>query len=391
VLAAAAGEVAGPLVQRPLAAEFSPLALTAVGVWGSAAALIPLLPLAARELTTAGAATRIAVFALALGPTLLAYLLLAAASARLASVLVTASFGLLPPLSALAAGLLLGTSPAPGLLLGAVVVAVGLVVLAAPGAHPGGQQRHGRRLAEKLGGTPEPGSGEERDAVELREAMRTSGAVRKFTDAPVPDEVLGRVLDAARFAPSGGNQQPWVVLVVRDPELRRRLRDLSVLGWREYAAQVAAGVRPFAPGPDGIWRGAAIDLDAAAATPAPMSFIDHLDTVPVLLVLVARLTALAVMDVELARQSIVGGGSIYPFAQNILLAARDEGLGGTITTFAIRRETEAARLLEIPPGHAVAAVMALGYPLRRATRLRRRPVGAFTRVDTFTGPAFGAP
>ncbi|MCM3883277.1 nitroreductase family protein [Frankia sp. R82] len=225
--------------------------------------------------------------------------------------------------------------------------------------------------------------------VELREAMRTAGAVREFTDQPVTDEVLEGVLEAARFAPSGGNQQPWVVLVLRDPELRRRLREISQLGWREYVAQNNAGVRPFAPGPDGRWQGPAIDLEEASRTPAPSPFVDDMDQVPVLLVLVVRLTALAVTDVELERQSIVGGASIYPFAQNILLAARDVGLGGTLTTFAVRREPRLAELLRIPSDHAVAAVLALGYPTRPPRRLTRRPVGQFAHVDTFDGPAFG--
>jgi len=227
--------------------------------------------------------------------------------------------------------------------------------------------------------------------MDLREAMRTSGAVRRFTDTPVPDEVLARVLDDARFAPSGGNQQPWTVLVLRDPQLRRKVRDLAVLGWREYTAQVRAGVRPFAPGLDGRWHGAAVDLDEAAATPAPSPFIDGLDQVPVLLVLVARLTALAVTDIELERTSIVGGASIYPFAQNLLLAARAQGLGGTLTTIVVRREPAAAELLGIPPGHAIAAVLALGYPEWRATRLKRRAVEDFARVDTFDGQPFPGP
>jgi nitroreductase len=227
--------------------------------------------------------------------------------------------------------------------------------------------------------------------VDLREAMRTSGAVRSFDDTPVPDEVLARVLDDARFAPSGGNSQPWTVIVLRDAEIRRKIRDLVVLGWREYIAQVRAGVRPFAPDQDGRWHGAAIDLDEAAATPAPMSFVDELDQVPVLLVVVARLTALAVMDIELERTSIVGGGSIYPFAQNVLLAARSEGLGGTLTTFLARREPAAATLLGIPPDHAIAGLIALGYPRRRATKLTRHPVSAFARIDAFDGTPFAGP
>ena len=53
--------------------------------------------------------------------------------------------------------------------------------------------------------------------MDLIDTLRTTGAVREFTDEPVPDDVLARVLDTARFAPSGGNRQGWRVVVVQDP------------------------------------------------------------------------------------------------------------------------------------------------------------------------------
>ena len=168
--------------------------------------------------------------------------------------------------------------------------------------------------------------------MQLRDVMQTTPATRDFTDEPVPGSVVRDILDVARFAPSGGNRQGWRVIVLEDPEIRRRIRDLYVVSWREYMAHVNAGLVPFAPGDDGRWAGPAIDLDEARSTPAPMTFSDHLDEMPVLLLLVADLTCLAVMDNGLDRQSIVGGASVYPFAHNILLAARDVGLGGVITT-----------------------------------------------------------
>lgn len=224
--------------------------------------------------------------------------------------------------------------------------------------------------------------------MELRDVMRTTPATRAFTDEPVPDDVLHGILDVARFAPSGGNRQGWQVIVLQDPEIRRRIRDLYVLGWREYMAHVNAGLVAFAPLDHGRWTGPAVDLEEARATPSPMPFADHLDEVPVLLLLVVELGALAVLDNGLDRQSIVGGASVYPFGHNILLAARDAGLGGVMTTALARQEPAVKELLGIPDGWAVAGLLALGHPEKQVTRLRRQPVEAFTRIDRFDGPTF---
>ncbi len=218
--------------------------------------------------------------------------------------------------------------------------------------------------------------------------MTTTPATREFRAEPVSDEVLLGILDAARFAPSGGNRQGWRVIVLDDPEIRRRIRDLYVLSWREYMAHVFAGLVAFAPVDDGSWTGPAIDLDEARATPSPMPFADHLDEVPVLLLIVVELAALAVLDNGLGRQSIVGGASVYPFAHNILLAARDVGLGGVITTALARQEPAVKELLGIPDGVALAALVALGRPAREITKLRRGSVESFTTRDCFDGPAF---
>lgn len=224
--------------------------------------------------------------------------------------------------------------------------------------------------------------------MELRDVMRTTGAARELTDEPVPPEVVREVLDNARFAPSGGNRQGWRVVVVQDPEVRRELSERYALAWREYAAHVAEGLVPFAPGPDGRWTEPAIDLDAARAADHPTPFADTIRTAPVVLVVVADLTQLAVVDNGLDRQSIVGGASIYPFCQNVLLAARDQGLAGVMTTVLCRQEPAVAELLRIPPGHALAALIVLGHPPRHVTRLRRKAVEAFTTVDRLDGPPF---
>lgn len=226
--------------------------------------------------------------------------------------------------------------------------------------------------------------------MDLDGAMRTTGAVRAFADAPVDDATIYRVLERARFAPSGGNRQPWRVVVVQDADQRRAVRELCVLGWREYGAFVEAGEVPFGPGPDGRPNQSTIDLPKARATPRPAPFVDDLDRAPAVLVVGAHLPSLAVLDWGLERQSIVGGGSIYPFVQNLLLSARDEGLGGVMTTFLTRQEEAARIVLRMPDDVGLAAVIALGVPEKFPTRLSRRPVEEFVRFDRFDGTPFHA-
>src|SRR5437660_8814397 len=179
--------------------------------------------------------------------------------------------------------------------------------------------------------------------MELIESLQTTGAIRDFLPDPIPDEDLHRILDNARFAPSGGNRQGWRVVIVKDTATRRALRDLYLPGWHEYLAQRAAGLTPWAPITDRAAEAAAIDT--AGSMPRGEAFPENLDEVPVLLVLLADLRDLAAVDRDLPRYTFAGGASVYPFAWNVLLAARAVGLGGVITTMAIKREDEVKALL----------------------------------------------
>ena len=227
-----------------------------------------------------------------------------------------------------------------------------------------------------------------REEVSVTDAMRTMPSSRAFTDAPIDDATLYRVLDSARFAPSGGNRQPWSVLVVRDPEVRSQIAELAQQGWNEYAAYVRDGLVPFGGDEHGRWPGPRVDLDAAAATHSPNALIDGIVSAPALLIILADLTKLAVLDAGLDRQSIVGGGSVYPFAHNIMLAARAEGLGGVMTTFLCRREVQVRSLLGFPEHVGIASMIALGEPVEAITRLKRRSVEEFTQIDRWGGEPF---
>jgi len=145
---------------------------------------------------------------------------------------------------------------------------------------------------------------------------------------------------------------------------------------------------PFGADEHGRWPGPLVDLDAAAATHSPNSLVDGIVSAPALLIILADLTKLAVLDAGLDRQSIVGGGSVYPFAHNIMLAARSEGLGGVMTTFLCRRETQARSLLGFPENVGIASMIALGQPVEAITRLKRRSVEEFTQIDRWGGEPF---
>ncbi len=220
--------------------------------------------------------------------------------------------------------------------------------------------------------------------MDLIEALRSTGAAREFADEPVPDDVVERLLEVARFAPNGGNRQGWRVVVVRNPATKAALRDLYLPGWYEYLAMGAAGLTPWAPVTDREREREAV----AAARPMGDGFPEHLDEVPVLLVLFADLRTLAAVDRDGDRYTFAGGASIYPFAWNLLLAARAEGLAGVITTMPILEEAAVKELFDAPDELALAAVIALGTPVRQPTKLTRTPVEAFTTVDSVRGAAF---
>jgi nitroreductase len=209
--------------------------------------------------------------------------------------------------------------------------------------------------------------------MDFREVIETTGSCRRYRPDPVPDDVLARVLDGARFAPTGGNRQGVRFLLVRDPGKRRALRDLYVPLWEQYIAR--AGARPGAPLPK---------LVQAADHMAR-----HLDEVPVLVVVCAQIGDLLATDRHLERLSVVGGGSIYPSVQNLLLSARAEGLGSALTTLLCAVEPQVKTLLAIPDDVLTAALVPLGYPASPFPRkLGRRPLAEICFADTWGEAAF---
>ena len=195
--------------------------------------------------------------------------------------------------------------------------------------------------------------------MEFLDVLHTTPTCRYYRPDPVPDDVLRRVLDGARWAPTGGNRQGVRFLVVRDAARRRRLKELYLPLWEQYAERsrdVSDVPRPRV----------LANADHMAR---------HLDEIPALIVVCARLADLLATDRHLDRLTIVGGASVYPAVQNVLLAARAEGLGTALTTLLCAVEPQVKELFGIPEGIATAALVALGWPERPfPQKLSRRPL-----------------
>lgn len=219
--------------------------------------------------------------------------------------------------------------------------------------------------------------------MELHEVMRTTFSCREWTDEPVSDETLHRILDVARFAPNGGNRQGWRAIVVKDKEIRRQFVPLVKPTTSVYLAQTSAGEAPW-----NSVNPTSVDIDAAIAADPPFPGLDEMVDAPAVIVVTVDLGVVASFDKDLDRVGVISGASIYPFVWNILLAARNEGLGGVLTTYLAGQEPKVQELLGVPAHHAIAAMVPIGHPVKQLTKLKRLAVEEFTTVDRFDGPAF---
>lgn len=213
--------------------------------------------------------------------------------------------------------------------------------------------------------------------MELDEAMQTSGTCRFYKQDPIPDDVMARVLDGSRYAPNGGNRQGLRFVVVKDAAKKAQLAEWYRGPWKAYIEGAKAG---------------SIDLGTEwKAVENADYFADRLQDVPAIIVVCAKVDALHPTDTELGRLSVVGGGSIYPGVQNLLLRARQEGLGTALTTLLCIFEPQVKELLGIPDDVITAAHVAIGWPERPFPKnLRRMPLADMVHVDSWGTPLIGA-
>ncbi len=192
------------------------------------------------------------------------------------------------------------------------------------------------------------------------EVVRRQRACRAFSDEPVDDATVERVLEAATFAPSAENRQPWVFVVVREAERRAAIGDLTRRAW-EGGGRAHSESR--------LSPALLADVEAGAQGG------------------VAGAPVLVVVGGDTGRgDPRVIEASVFPAIQNLLLAATALGLGSSLTTLPLVFGEELAQAVALPPEVRALAVVPLGWPARPLSPPRRLPVS-----DKAYREAFGAP
>ena len=205
--------------------------------------------------------------------------------------------------------------------------------------------------------------------MDIYDAMSTLRAVRRLKPDPIPSDVLSRILQAAAWAPTGGNVQPFRIVTVSAPELLEKIQELYQQEWARYTHDMRA-------------EGDSLALPRQKMMRAGDYLAANMGSVPVLAVFCFNPSLMAITDAELDRPSIVGGGSVYTAVQNFMLAARAEGLGCVLTTLLCFQETKIKQLLDIPPEWGTCAHVPLGYPvLGGHGSISRRPVSKLVFQD----------
>jgi nitroreductase len=206
----------------------------------------------------------------------------------------------------------------------------------------------------------------------LLEGMATTRAIRRYTDDPIPESDLARILWHATRAPSGSNRQPFRFLVLRDSKPAQEAKALLGRSFREmWNVKVAH---------DRYDEGSGADRSSPKARMARtmQHFVDHFEQTPVVV-----LPCL----VRYRDPTPTEGASVYPACQNLLLAARALGYGGVMTTWHQLVEDELRTLLDVPDGVAIAATIPLGKPQGHHGPVRRRPLEELVYEDRWDSPA----
>lgn len=201
---------------------------------------------------------------------------------------------------------------------------------------------------------------------ELYDLMGTQLAIRRLKPDPIPDDVLKRILQAAAYAPTGGNRQPWRMIVVKDAEKKKALGALYAEHWKGFSGNYRKSFESL-PEEKRAREDRTIDAGDYLA--------EHFGEIPVVVVVCFDPKQMAITDARLERPSVVGGGSVYPSVQNLMLAARNENVGCVLTTLLCMVEPQVKEILGIPDDWYTCAHIPMGYAVGKGYGpTRRKPL-----------------
>ncbi len=187
--------------------------------------------------------------------------------------------------------------------------------------------------------------------ITLGDAIFSLRAIRRIKPDPIPDADLHSILDAARQAPNGANRQPWHFIALQDAAVRKRFGELYRVAW--WAKR----------NDEGFFKSEDIPDHYKLA----MALADNIGEVPAI--------------VLVCTTSPGGRESVIPATQNLLLAARALGIGGTITSLHATVENDVQELLGLPGGVGVVYCIPLGYPQGNFGPVTRNPLNEIVSVD----------
>jgi nitroreductase len=211
------------------------------------------------------------------------------------------------------------------------------------------------------------------------ETMYSARAMRRFKPDPVPEEVISKILDTAIRAPSAGNTQDWLFIVVTDAAQRQKVGEIYRRA-SMWVRQVYENNQP-----------AVSTSQYERMLKAGFYLHEHMADPPVLIVPCLRLRDRNLPESlpEEARLAMGrefpwrAGASIYPAVQNILLACRALGLGAVLTTNHMLLEDEMKQALGLPADVMTFGLIPVGYPIDKFGPVKRRPVNEVAFRDRF--------
>jgi nitroreductase len=206
--------------------------------------------------------------------------------------------------------------------------------------------------------------------MELFDVIYNCRAMRRLKPDPVPEATLVKLIDAANQAPSGSNRQNARWIVVRDAEQKARLAELNRIAVEAYAA-------PSSGRPEALPHQSA--EKRARMLRAVLWQADHMANIPALIIACYQFDA--PVDALAAARA---GGSVWPGVQNLLLAARELGLGAAPTTLGLSNRAAAKEVLGLPENMEAYCLIPVGYPMGKFGPVTRLPAAETLRWDRWS-------